>query len=140
MTNVAWALIGGLAAGAGGTIAVWAFCAAVGETNPDNVRVVVTCGGAVAALAGGLLSVGRGGSVGTAGRRLRAAGLTALAGALLVSCYPFGAVWLVALGGGLSALAAVRALLRAVGIPDETPGRAGAAGAEPIAAADRPRD
>lgn len=115
MTNTHWALVGGLAGGVGGAATVMAFCAAVGETDPHNLRTAIGYGGTAAALACGLWSVGRGGPVGRTGRLARVTGLTVLAALLFVTSCPFGAVWLVALGGGLTTLAAVSAAVRTGG-------------------------
>ena len=117
VTNFAWVLAGATAAGAGGAVANWAVYNWVFYEAPGYNPSFGVAGGAVyAALAGGLLSFGRSGPVGTVGQLLHAAFATAFAGLMIPTCCILVGVWLPALGGGLLALAALWATLWLCGV------------------------
>ena len=118
VTNFAWVLAGATAAGAGGAAANWAVDKWVfyGASEPYNLSFAVAGGAVYAALAGGLLSFGRSGPVGTAGQLLHAAFATAFAGLMIPTFCILVGVWLPALGGGMPALAALWATLWLCGV------------------------
>ena len=136
VTNFAWVLAGATAAGAGGAVANWAVYKWVFyyEAPGYNLSFVVAGGAVYAALAGGLLSFGRSGPVGTAGQLLHAAFATEFAGLMIPTFCILVGVWLPALGGGLPALAALWATLWLCGVragPTRRLGRL--SDAEPVA-------
>jgi hypothetical protein len=116
MPNFLWAIVGGLAAAAGGAVSNWlVVVTGVMPAKPEETARIVAIGAVVAGLTGSVISLGRGGRPGWASWVY-----TALVAAAGVAAGPFLCLlfvaWMFALLGGLVALAVTWVLLWLAGV------------------------